>query len=99
MDENGYDTVVPQHPGDDVERAAVHGLHSGYVLRALDLLPKRGSRGPWQIKQNYFWDIAPDPARPGRRRGAALRQTPCGGACFSMISWRRAATTMPSSSL
>ncbi len=29
----------------------------GYVLRALDQLPKAGSRAPWRLKQNYFLDM------------------------------------------
>lgn len=29
----------------------------GYVLRALDSLPKQGSRAPWRLKQNYLFDI------------------------------------------
>ena len=30
---------------------------SGYVQRALDRLPKRGSRAPWKLRQNYLFDI------------------------------------------
>ena len=30
---------------------------SGYVQRALHLLPKRGSRAPWKLYQNYLFDI------------------------------------------
>jgi monooxygenase len=29
----------------------------GYVLRALDTLPKAGSRTPWRLKQNYLLDL------------------------------------------
>ena len=29
----------------------------GYVLRALDYLPKQGSRTPWRLKQNYLVDL------------------------------------------
>jgi monooxygenase len=29
----------------------------GYVLRALDSLPKAGAKAPWKLKQNYFLDI------------------------------------------
>jgi len=57
MDEHGYDTVEPASPGDDVERLPFTDMSSGYFARAMDLLPKRGSRGPWQIRHNYFWDI------------------------------------------
>jgi monooxygenase len=27
------------------------------VLRALDKLPKQGSKAPWRLKQNYFFDL------------------------------------------
>ena len=30
---------------------------SGYVLRALDSLPKQGDRAPWLLKQNYITDL------------------------------------------
>ncbi len=57
MDENGYDTVEPVSPGADVERLPFTDMSSGYFRRAVDILPKRGSKGPWQIKHNYFRDI------------------------------------------
>ncbi len=40
--------------GDAVGAALVAGEH---VLRALDELPKAGSKTPWKLKQNYFLDI------------------------------------------
>ena len=30
---------------------------SGYVVRALDRLPKQGSRKPWKFYQNYLVDL------------------------------------------
>jgi monooxygenase len=57
MDEHGYDTVIPQEPGDAVERRPFVDLSSGYVLRAIDKLPKSGSVAPWRLKQNYFVDL------------------------------------------
>jgi hypothetical protein len=32
-------------------------LKSGYVLRAIDSLPKQGGRPPWRLHQNYIRDI------------------------------------------
>jgi hypothetical protein len=29
----------------------------GYFLRAIDQLPKSGSRAPWRLKQNYLLDL------------------------------------------
>jgi len=57
MDANGYDTVVPQHPGDSVAERPLMDFTPGYVLRALDTLPKAGSRTPWRLKQNYLLDL------------------------------------------
>ena len=56
MDANGYDTVVPQHPGDSVDERPLMEFTPGYVLRALDYLPKAGSVTPWRLKQNYLLD-------------------------------------------
>ena len=57
MDSRGFDTVVPREPGDDIERRPFADLTSGYLLRALDRLPKSGSKAPWQLKQNYLIDL------------------------------------------
>src|ERR1700757_2044005 len=57
MDAHGYDTVVAQHPGDSVEERPLMDFTPGYVLRALDTLPKSGSRVPWRLKQNYLLDL------------------------------------------
>jgi monooxygenase len=29
----------------------------GYFQRSIDQLPKSGSRAPWRLKQNYFFDM------------------------------------------
>jgi monooxygenase len=57
MDVNGYDTVVAEHPGDAVAERPLMDFTPGYVLRALDTLPKSGSRVPWRLKQNYLLDL------------------------------------------
>ena len=57
MDDNGYDTVVAHHPDDSVEERPLMDFTPGYVLRALDSLPKSGSRVPWRLKQNYLLDL------------------------------------------
>lgn len=57
MDAHGFDTVVPNHPGDSVEERPLMDFTPGYVLRALDYLPKAGSRTPWRLKQNYLLDL------------------------------------------
>ena len=57
MDANGFDTVEPQHPGDTVDERPLMEFTPGYVLRALDQLPKVGARSPWRLKQNYLFDM------------------------------------------
>jgi monooxygenase len=57
MDSHGYDKVEPADPGSDVERTTLLDFTPGYVLRALDQLPKAGSRAPWRLKQNYLLDL------------------------------------------
>lgn len=57
MDDNGFDTVVVERPGSDVEERPFMEFTPGYVLRSLDELPKQGSRTPWRLNQNYLRDI------------------------------------------
>jgi monooxygenase len=57
MDANGFDTVEPQHPGNSVDEAPLMDFTPGYVLRALDYLPKSGHVAPWRLKQNYLLDL------------------------------------------
>jgi monooxygenase len=56
MDANGFDNVVPEHPGGSVDERPLMDFTPGYILRALDGLPKSGSRAPWRLKQNYLLD-------------------------------------------
>jgi monooxygenase len=57
MDADGYDTVVAQHPGDDVEERPFMEFMPGYVLRSLDQLPKQGSVKPWRLNTHYLADL------------------------------------------
>jgi monooxygenase len=57
MNAHGFDTVVPGQPAEDVEDRPLMDFTPGYVLRALDYLPKAGSRTPWRLKQNYLLDL------------------------------------------
>ena len=56
MEAHGYDTCVPQK-GDDVEEEPFVPLQAGYIQRAEGVLPKAGSKVPWKLKQNYFFDL------------------------------------------
>ena len=57
MDDNGFDTVVPEHPGDSVGEQPFMDFAPGYFLRAIDSLPKSGTKAPWRLAQNYFIDL------------------------------------------
>jgi cyclohexanone monooxygenase len=56
MDRKGQQiAVVRREPG--VEPEPFLSFTSGYVQRAAALLPKQGSRRPWQVYQNYLKDM------------------------------------------
>ncbi|MBV9890743.1 MAG: NAD(P)/FAD-dependent oxidoreductase, partial [Rhizobacter sp.] len=56
MDRRGATIVVPR--GDpSVGTAPFLSFTSGYVQRALDRLPKQGTRMPWQVRQSYLHDV------------------------------------------
>jgi monooxygenase len=51
----GYRSVVPiRDPS--VGELPFMDFTSGYVLRALDQLPRQGDREPWQLRQSYLHD-------------------------------------------
>ncbi len=56
MDRHGKTIAVPRSEA-DIEAKPFHSFTSGYVQRAHDLLPKQGSRRPWQVYQNYLQDL------------------------------------------
>ena len=56
MDERGYGQCVPECR-DSVAEEPLIDFSSGYVLRALDQLPKQGSKRPWRLHQNYPLDL------------------------------------------
>ncbi|MGW5083236.1 flavin-containing monooxygenase [Micromonospora echinospora] len=56
LDETGQQIVTPLAPDTD-DLAPIIDLKSGYVLRAVDQLPKQGPRAPWRLHQNYPRDV------------------------------------------
>ncbi|UQA59806.1 flavin-containing monooxygenase [Polyangium aurulentum] len=56
MDRNGYRQCLPRPDESTIEQRPLLGLTSGYVQRALDHLPKQGSKAPWYLRQNYMLD-------------------------------------------
>jgi len=57
MDAHGYRVATPEAPDPSIELEPIVDLKSGYVLRALDQLPKQAARRPWRLHQNYVKDI------------------------------------------
>ena len=57
MEEHGYDTCTPRNTDPTVERLPPVDFSSGYFQRAMDKLPRQGSRKPWRIYQNYVRDL------------------------------------------
>jgi cation diffusion facilitator CzcD-associated flavoprotein CzcO len=57
MDRRGYDWCVPRRNDPSVREEPVIDFTSGYVRRALDSLPRQGSRKPWRLHQNYALDL------------------------------------------
>jgi cation diffusion facilitator CzcD-associated flavoprotein CzcO len=56
MDAHGYKRCVPEVTDPAVTEEPILDFNSGYVLRALDRLPKQGSKEPWKLRQNYVVD-------------------------------------------
>ena len=56
LDRTGARSVVPVREP-DVEERPFMDFTSGYVLRALDMMPRQGDRAPWRLKQNYLTDL------------------------------------------
>jgi cation diffusion facilitator CzcD-associated flavoprotein CzcO len=64
MDAHGYTHAHP-HLGDtDMAEQPTLNLQSGYILRALDVLPKSGTRRPWEVGHNFLRDVLDHRLRP-----------------------------------
>jgi hypothetical protein len=57
MDRKGLTVCTPQ-PTPDLQRRPFTALTSGYIQRALPMLPGQGDRHPWLLRQNYAADFA-----------------------------------------
>ncbi len=57
MRKNGLKQVTPVVNDPSVQEEPLLDFNSGYVLRALEQLPKQGSKQPWKVFQNYFLDL------------------------------------------
>ena len=59
MDSNRYAICCPHANDTDMaEKEELLPLSSGYIQRAAKRIPKQGSRAPWRLDNNYFYDFA-----------------------------------------
>jgi monooxygenase len=56
MDAHGYARCQPRLNDPTVKPLPIIDLKSGYVLRAIDEMPRQGSRIPWRLHQSYLRD-------------------------------------------
>jgi len=57
MDSHGYTHAYPHLGTVGMAEEPAFKLDSGYVRRGLHMLPKAGSRRPWQMSQNFLLDV------------------------------------------
>ena len=57
LDAHGFDAAVPELDDPAMPTEPLLELSSGYVRRALDQLPRRGTQGPWAVSMNYYDDV------------------------------------------
>jgi monooxygenase len=56
MDAHGYGSVTPVADA-GMPTSPFTSFASGYIQRALDRLPRQGSRPPWRISPTYSADV------------------------------------------
>ena len=71
MDARGYRQCVPVNDDPAVQTRPLLDFAAGYVQRSVHMLPKNGSRAPWQLGMNYAVDVIT--LRHGRIRDSAMR--------------------------
>jgi cation diffusion facilitator CzcD-associated flavoprotein CzcO len=57
MDAKGYAVAVPRRNDPSVKEEPWLDFSSGYVQRALSILPRQGNKRPWKLYQNYALDL------------------------------------------
>jgi len=58
MDRHGYAHCAPRVNDPEIKEEPIIDFTSGYVRRALDTLPRQGSKTPWRLHQNYVRDLS-----------------------------------------
>jgi monooxygenase len=57
MDKRGVKIATPVRTDPAMSEEPYLDFSSGYVQRALDILPKQGAKAPWKLNQNYALDL------------------------------------------
>ncbi len=57
MDKRGMKIATPVRNDPAMSEEPYLDFTSGYVQRALDILPKQGAKTPWKLNQNYALDL------------------------------------------
>jgi hypothetical protein len=57
MDRHKTPIATPRLNDPEVKEAPWLDFSSGYVQRALEVLPKQGTKKPWKLYQNYALDL------------------------------------------
>jgi monooxygenase len=57
MDRRGYVACTPRQRDASVAPEPLIHFSSGYIQRAIDELPRQGSKKPWRLYQNYVRDL------------------------------------------
>jgi len=57
MDRHGYSSCVPRLRDTSIGREPMLDFTSGYVRRAIGVLPLQGTKAPWRVHHNYLLDM------------------------------------------
>jgi monooxygenase len=86
MDANGYRQVTPLAPDPSLPTQPYIDLEAGYVLRAVDQLPKQVAREPWRLYQNYLRDLMLLRYGPIEDEGVAFSRGPASAAADGVVA-------------
>lgn len=78
LDARGESICTPRGPDPSEPTEPFLNLASGYIQRAVDHLPKQGTRAPWKLYQNYIRDLID--FRFGKLDGEGMEFTKAAGA-------------------
>ena len=68
MEKQGYDQCTPRLKDESMQVEPFVNFTSGYFMRAMDQLPKQGTKGPWTVVQSFLFDrkrLGKDPIDDG----------------------------------